>query len=64
MKSRESGRKTGGILGDDMGLGKTVQSLVRIVTGPPRKSEVKAGWTGGTLIVCPLYVSPLYPFSR
>lgn len=54
MKARETSRRTGGILGDDMGLGKTVQSLARIVSGPPKKSELKAGWTGGTLIVCPL----------
>lgn len=40
----------------DMGLGKTVQTLARIVEGVPTKAELKAGYTGGTLIVAPLAV--------
>ncbi|CED84401.1 snf2 family dna-dependent atpase [Phaffia rhodozyma] len=56
MKSRESGRKSFGILADDMGLGKTVQTLARIVDGRPTKAHIKAGYKGGTLIICPLPV--------
>ncbi|ODO05828.1 hypothetical protein I350_04889 [Cryptococcus amylolentus CBS 6273] len=56
MRQRESGRKYGGILADDMGLGKTVQTLARIVEGKPTPAEKKAGYKGGTLIICPLAV--------
>ncbi|ORY23357.1 SNF2 family N-terminal domain-domain-containing protein [Naematelia encephala] len=56
MRSRESGRKYGGILADDMGLGKTVQTLARIVEGVATPAERKAGYKGGTLIVAPLAV--------
>ncbi|WVQ77121.1 hypothetical protein IAR50_006804 [Cryptococcus sp. DSM 104548] len=40
----------------DMGLGKTVQTLARIVEGKPTAAEKKAGYKGGTLIICPLAV--------
>ncbi|KAK1925490.1 SNF2 family N-terminal domain-containing protein [Papiliotrema laurentii] len=56
MRSRETGRKYGGILADDMGLGKTVQTLARIVEGVATPAEIKAGYKGGTLIVAPLAV--------
>ncbi|RXW23200.1 hypothetical protein EST38_g2656 [Candolleomyces aberdarensis] len=54
MKDRETGKKAGGILADDMGLGKTIQTLSRIVEGKPHKSDRDDGWSGCTLVVCPL----------
>ncbi|KAF8153019.1 SNF2 family N-terminal domain-containing protein [Crassisporium funariophilum] len=56
MKDREdlTKKRTGGILADDMGLGKTIQTLTRIVEGRPRKSDKADGWSGSTLVICPL----------
>ncbi|TBU59783.1 SNF2 family N-terminal domain-containing protein [Dichomitus squalens] len=54
MAERESGKKTGGILADDMGLGKTISTLTRIVEGRPSGKDKKAGWSGSTLVVCPV----------
>ena len=56
MRERETGKKAGGILADDMGLGKTIQTLTRIVEGKPHKSDKEDGWSGTTLVVCPLSV--------
>ncbi|KAF5323139.1 hypothetical protein D9611_009212 [Ephemerocybe angulata] len=56
MKERETGKKAGGILADDMGLGKTIQTLTRIVEGKPHQSDREDGWSGCTLVVCPLSV--------
>ncbi|CAA7266240.1 unnamed protein product [Cyclocybe aegerita] len=56
MRDREdlTKKRTGGILADDMGLGKTIQTLTRIVEGKPRKTDKAEGWSGSTLVVCPL----------
>ncbi|KAH7337757.1 SNF2 family N-terminal domain-containing protein [Rhizoctonia solani] len=54
MRERETGKKCGGILADDMGLGKTIQTLTRIVEGKPTEEDVDDGYTGGTLIICPV----------
>ncbi|KAG8748924.1 hypothetical protein FRC12_013711 [Ceratobasidium sp. 428] len=54
MRERETGKKCGGILADDMGLGKTIQTLTRVVEGKPTEEDIDAGYTGGTLIVCPV----------
>ncbi|TRM67085.1 SNF2 family N-terminal domain-containing protein [Schizophyllum amplum] len=56
MKEREdvSQKRFGGILADDMGLGKTIQTLARIVEGRPKKADREEGWSGSTLVVCPL----------
>ncbi|KAL1757353.1 SNF2 family N-terminal domain-containing protein [Schizophyllum commune] len=56
MKEREdtSLKRYGGILADDMGLGKTIQTLTRVVEGRPKKQDREEGWSGSTLIVCPL----------
>ncbi|KAG8736436.1 hypothetical protein FRC10_009318 [Ceratobasidium sp. 414] len=54
MRERESGRKCGGILADDMGLGKTIQTLTRVVEGKPTDEDRDEGYTGGTLIICPV----------
>lgn len=56
MAEREVGKKHGGILADDMGLGKTIQTLTRIVEGPPSKEDRKAGYAKATLVVCPVAV--------
>ncbi|KAG9083196.1 hypothetical protein FRC07_013982, partial [Ceratobasidium sp. 392] len=37
-----------------MGLGKTIQTLTRVVEGKPTDEDRDAGYTGGTLIVCPV----------
>lgn len=50
MRSREEGKKKGGILADDMGFGKTVQSIALI--SAHRQTEKGAPKT--TLVVCPL----------
>ncbi|KAK9898970.1 hypothetical protein P389DRAFT_41780 [Cystobasidium minutum MCA 4210] len=39
LKSREKGKKRGGILADDMGLGKTVQSIALILSNRPTSSS-------------------------
>ncbi|KAG0140768.1 hypothetical protein CROQUDRAFT_664734 [Cronartium quercuum f. sp. fusiforme G11] len=50
MRSREEGKKRGGILADDMGFGKTVQSIALMSAHPqPTKGQPKT-----TLVVCPL----------
>ncbi|KAB5589431.1 SNF2 family DNA-dependent ATPase [Ceratobasidium theobromae] len=54
MRERETGKKCGGILADDMGLGKTIQTLTRVVEGKPTEEDHDAGYTGGTLIICPV----------
>ncbi|KAF8513714.1 SNF2 family N-terminal domain-containing protein [Hysterangium stoloniferum] len=54
MRERESGKKAGGFLCDDMGLGKTIQTVVRIVDGPPSKEDRHNGWARSTLVVCPV----------
>ncbi|OBZ66360.1 hypothetical protein A0H81_13586 [Grifola frondosa] len=56
MADRESGKKLGGILADDMGLGKTIQTITRIVEGRAKKKDREAGWSGSTLVVCPVAV--------
>ncbi|TEB08841.1 hypothetical protein FA13DRAFT_1616886, partial [Coprinellus micaceus] len=38
------------------GFGKTIQTLTRIVEGKPHKSDKEDGWSGTTLVVCPLSV--------
>ncbi|KAA1111497.1 hypothetical protein PGT21_001816 [Puccinia graminis f. sp. tritici] len=50
MKSREEGRKKGGILADDMGFGKTVQSIALISA----HKQTEKGAPKTTLVVCPL----------
>ncbi|KAF8752293.1 SNF2 family N-terminal domain [Rhizoctonia solani] len=54
MRERETGKKCGGILADDMGLGKTIQTLTRVVEGKPTEEDRDNGYTGGTLIICPV----------
>ncbi|KAI0768279.1 SNF2 family N-terminal domain-containing protein [Trametes elegans] len=54
MAERESGKKTGGILADDMGLGKTISTLTRVLEGRPSKKDKAAGFSGSTLVVCPV----------
>ncbi|KAF9523816.1 SNF2 family N-terminal domain-containing protein [Crepidotus variabilis] len=56
MKDREdvSKKRSGGILADDMGLGKTIQTLTRIVEGRPNKSDKQEGFSGCSLVICPL----------
>ncbi|KDQ12526.1 hypothetical protein BOTBODRAFT_112769 [Botryobasidium botryosum FD-172 SS1] len=56
MRSRETGKKYGGILADvSMGLGKTIQTLCRIVEGKPSKEDLKkSGGIAATLIVAPV----------
>ncbi|KAI0693693.1 SNF2 family N-terminal domain-containing protein [Cerioporus squamosus] len=54
MAERESGKKAGGILADDMGLGKTISTFTRILEGRPTKKDKAAGWSGATLVVCPI----------
>ncbi|KAJ8475179.1 hypothetical protein ONZ51_g6714 [Trametes cubensis] len=54
MADRESGKKTGGILADDMGLGKTISTLTRVLEGRPTKKDKAAGYSGSTLVVCPV----------
>ncbi|CAE6346188.1 unnamed protein product [Rhizoctonia solani] len=54
MRERETGKKCGGILADDMGLGKTIQTLTRVVEGKPTDDDIDDGYTGGTLIICPV----------
>ncbi|KAL5639611.1 hypothetical protein ACGC1H_006279 [Rhizoctonia solani] len=54
MRERETGKKCGGILADDMGLGKTIQTLTRVVEGKPTEEDLDDGYTGGTLIICPV----------
>ncbi|QRV98846.1 SNF2 family amino-terminal protein [Ceratobasidium sp. AG-Ba] len=54
MRERETGNRFGGILADDMGLGKTIQTLTRVVEGKPTEDDIDAGYTGGTLIICPV----------
>ncbi|KAF8470373.1 SNF2 family N-terminal domain-containing protein [Gautieria morchelliformis] len=60
MRDRETDRKAGGMLCDDMGLGKTIQTVVRIVDGPPSKEDRKKGWSRTTLqlmfhrVICPV----------
>ncbi|ELU39517.1 SNF2 family DNA-dependent ATPase [Rhizoctonia solani AG-1 IA] len=51
MRERETGKKCGGIL---MGLGKTIQTLTRVVEGKPTEEDRDNGYTGGTLIICPV----------
>jgi len=50
MKSREEGKKRGGILADDMGFGKTVQSIALISA----HKQLEKGAPKTTLVVCPL----------
>ncbi|MBW0473038.1 hypothetical protein O181_012753 [Austropuccinia psidii MF-1] len=50
MKSREEGKKKGGILADDMGFGKTVQSIALISA----HKQTEKGAPKTTLVVCPL----------
>ncbi|PLW37316.1 hypothetical protein PCASD_09658 [Puccinia coronata f. sp. avenae] len=50
MKSREEGKKKGGILADDMGFGKTVQSIALISA----HKQLEKGAPKTTLVVCPL----------
>ncbi|KAI0753220.1 SNF2 family N-terminal domain-containing protein [Daedaleopsis nitida] len=54
MAERESGRNKGGILADDMGLGKTLSTITRVLEGRPTKKDEAAGWSGTTLVVCPV----------
>lgn len=48
LKTREEGKKRGGILADDMGLGKTIQ-MIALMLSRRAKSKPK-----GTLIVAPV----------
>ncbi|WAR53304.1 hypothetical protein PtB15_2B735 [Puccinia triticina] len=50
LKSREEGKKKGGILADDMGFGKTVQSIALISA----HKQLEKGAPKTTLVVCPL----------
>ncbi|CAH7671945.1 SNF2 family N-terminal domain-domain-containing protein [Phakopsora pachyrhizi] len=50
MRSREEGKKKGGILADDMGFGKTVQSIALISS----HKQITKGAPKTTLVVCPL----------
>ncbi|KAH9937842.1 SNF2 family N-terminal domain-containing protein [Epithele typhae] len=54
MKERETGKASGGILADDMGLGKTISTVTRILDGRATKKDKEAGWSGSTLVVCPV----------
>ncbi|EIW53650.1 uncharacterized protein TRAVEDRAFT_133687 [Trametes versicolor FP-101664 SS1] len=54
MAERETGKKNGGILADDMGLGKTISTLTRILDGRPTQKDKSAGFSGSTLVVCPV----------
>ncbi|TFK51301.1 hypothetical protein OE88DRAFT_1659198 [Heliocybe sulcata] len=54
MAHRETGKRRGGIIADDMGTGKTIQALVRIVDARATVEDKKEGWSGATLIVCPV----------